>query len=159
MSSWRPIGVARKQKRSQTSMVGAMKMPGISLSASKRVLDPDRQVSWLRIVATGLLPKAAASVDLVHGSPVTVTGSRRIRTGFPFQLFRATCRRLYLSRRWPASPPPKGDRIIGGPQAWRARVNRSSCRVRRRKRPSGQRADGKGRQASQATQATRDCSK
>jgi hypothetical protein len=86
MGSWRPIGVARKQKRSQTSMVGAMKMPGISLSASKRVLDPDRQVSWLRIVATGLLPKAAASVDLVHGSPVTVTGSRRIRTGFPFQL-------------------------------------------------------------------------
>jgi hypothetical protein len=62
------------------------KMPGTSLSASKRVVVPDRQVSWLRIVAAGLLPKAAASVDLVHGSPVTVTGSRRIRTGFPFQL-------------------------------------------------------------------------
>jgi hypothetical protein len=25
-------------------------------------------------------------VDLAHGSSVTVTGSRRIRTGFPFQL-------------------------------------------------------------------------
>ena len=86
MRSWRPIGVARKTKRSQTSMAGAMKMPGISLSASKRVVDSNRQVSWLRIVVAGLLPKATASVDLVHDSPVTVTGSRRIRTGFPFQL-------------------------------------------------------------------------
>ncbi len=33
-------------------------MPGTSLSASKRVVVPDRQVSWLRIVADGLLPKA-----------------------------------------------------------------------------------------------------
>ena len=33
-------------------------MPGTSLSASKRVVVPDRQVSWLRIVAAGLLPKA-----------------------------------------------------------------------------------------------------
>ena len=73
MRSWRPI----------------VKMPGTSLSASKRVLGPDRQVSWLRIVVAGLLPKATASVDLVHGSPVTVTGSRRIRTGFPFQLFKS----------------------------------------------------------------------
>ncbi len=55
-------------------------MPGTSLSV------PDRQVSWLRIIAAGLLPKACASVDLAHGSSVTVTGSRRIRTGFPFQL-------------------------------------------------------------------------
>lgn len=61
-------------------------MPGTSLSASKRVVVPDRQVSWLRILTAGLLPKASASVDLVHGSSVTVTGSRRIRTGFPFQL-------------------------------------------------------------------------
>src|SRR4029077_17722105 len=29
------------------------KMPGTSLSASKRVVVPDRQVSWLRIVADG----------------------------------------------------------------------------------------------------------
>ena len=33
-------------------------MPGTSLSASKRVVVPDRQVSWLRIVVAGLLPKA-----------------------------------------------------------------------------------------------------
>ena len=33
-------------------------MPGTSLSASKRVVVPDRQVSWLRIIAVGLLPKA-----------------------------------------------------------------------------------------------------
>ena len=33
-------------------------MPGTSLSASKRVVVPDRQVSWLRISAGGLLPKA-----------------------------------------------------------------------------------------------------
>ena len=33
-------------------------MPGTSLSASKRVVVPDRQVSWLRIVVNGLLPKA-----------------------------------------------------------------------------------------------------
>src|SRR5207237_1343510 len=67
MRSWRPIGVARKAKRSQTSTAGAMKMPGISLSASKRVVIPDRQVSWLWIVTVGLLPKATASVDLVLG--------------------------------------------------------------------------------------------
>ncbi len=36
----------------------------------------------------GLLPKAIASVDLARDSPLTVTGSRRIRTGFPFQLVR-----------------------------------------------------------------------
>lgn len=65
-------------------------MPGTSLSASKRVVVPDRQVSWLRIIAIGLLPKASASVDIAHGSSVTVTGSRRIRTGFPFSA-------LYLS--------------------------------------------------------------
>jgi hypothetical protein len=35
-------------------------MPGTSLSASKRVAVPDRQVSWLRIVAGGLLPKACS---------------------------------------------------------------------------------------------------
>lgn len=68
-------------------------MRGTSLSASKRVVVPGRQVSWLWILTDGLLPKAIASVDLVHGSPVTVTGSRRIYTGFPFQLSRATCRR------------------------------------------------------------------
>src|SRR6202040_231535 len=33
-------------------------MPCPSLSASKRVVVPDRQVSWLRIIAAGLLPKA-----------------------------------------------------------------------------------------------------
>ena len=33
-------------------------MPGTSLSASKRVVVPDRQVSWLRIITGGLLPKA-----------------------------------------------------------------------------------------------------
>jgi hypothetical protein len=42
LGNWRPI----------------VKMPGTSLSASKRVVIPDRQVSWLRIVAAGLLPKA-----------------------------------------------------------------------------------------------------
>jgi len=73
---------------------GSEEDAGISLSASKRVVIPGRQVSWLRIVVGELLPKATASVDLVHDSPVTVTGSRRIRTGFPFQLSRATCRRL-----------------------------------------------------------------
>ena len=67
----------------------------------------DRQVSWLRIRADGLLPKAAASVDLVHGSPVTVTGSRRIHTGFPFQLSVSHLSRSLLVRRLPASPPPK----------------------------------------------------
>jgi len=51
----------------------------------------DRQVSWLRIhVIAGLLPKARTSVDVVPDSPVTVTGSRRIRTGFPFQLATAS---------------------------------------------------------------------
>jgi hypothetical protein len=33
-------------------------MLGTSLSASKRVVVPDRQVSWLRIITAGLLPKA-----------------------------------------------------------------------------------------------------
>ena len=82
-------------------------------------LVPDRQVSWLRIVAAGLLPKATASVDLAHGSPVTVTGSRRIRTGFPFQLsispsfhagmepLRATYRRSLLVRRLAGITSPK----------------------------------------------------
>src|ERR1700730_12106829 len=89
-------------------------------------LVPDRQVSWLRIIAAGLLPKATASVDLAHGSSVTVTGSRRIRTGFPFwALYLSILSRwdgaslshlsvvLNLWDAWPASPPPKGDRIIG----------------------------------------------
>src|SRR5216684_6474942 len=77
-------------------------------------LVPDRQVSWLRIIAAGLLPKALASVDVAHGSSVTVTGSRRIRTGFPFQLSSSHLSVvLNLWSAWPASPPPKGDRIIG----------------------------------------------
>ena len=69
-------------------------MHGTSLSASKRVVVPEQ---------AGLLapdrrlpdsfPRRSASVDLVRGFPVTVTGSRRIHTGFPFQLLRATCRR------------------------------------------------------------------
>ena len=91
-----------------------MKMPGISLSASKRVVIPDRQVSWLWIVAVGLLPKATASVDLVHGSPVTVTGSRRIHTGFPFQLSSSHLSAFFTCRgAWPASPPQKVTAIIG----------------------------------------------
>ena len=35
-------------------------------------------------------------MDLVHGSTVTVTGSRRIRTGFPFQLLRLDIHELLL---------------------------------------------------------------
>ena len=73
-------------------------MPGTSLSASKRVVVPDRQVSWLRIIANGLLPKALASVDVAHGSPVTVTGSRRIHTGFPFQLSSSHLSALFTCR-------------------------------------------------------------
>src|SRR5713226_1587182 len=76
-------------------------------------LVPDRQVSWLRIIAAGLLPKALASVDLAHGSSVTVTGSRRIRTGFPFQLssshlsvvltLYSALGRHHIPTRWPHS--------------------------------------------------------
>ena len=82
-------------------------MPGISLSASKRVVIPDRQVSWLWIVTVGLLPKATASVDLVHGSPVTVTGSRRIHTGFPFQLTSSHLTAIDLSWRLAGITSPK----------------------------------------------------
>src|ERR1700736_3514540 len=70
MRSWRPI----------------VKMPGTSLSASKRVVGP-RQAGLLAPDHCRWAPsQGTASVDLAHGSSVTVTGSRRIRTGFPFQL-------------------------------------------------------------------------
>jgi len=57
----------------------------------------------------GSFPRLVASVDLAHGSPVTVTGSRRILTGFPFQLSLSHLSALFTCRgAWPASPPPKG---------------------------------------------------
>ena len=118
-------------------------MPGTSLSASKRVMVPDRQVSWLRIVVAGLLPKATASVDLVHDSPVTVTGSRRIRTGFPFQLSSSHLS-AFLVVEAPGRHhlPQKVTAIIG-------------CRgeMKRRPNPGGVAIGGFD------DQATRDCSK
>src|ERR1700730_8546418 len=98
MRSWRPI----------------VKMPGTSLSASKRVVGP-RQAGLLAPDHCRWAPsQGTASVDLAHGSSVTVTGSRRIRTGFPFQLSSSHLSVvLNLWNAWPASPPPKGDRIIG----------------------------------------------
>src|ERR1700736_6797979 len=61
-------------------------MRGTSLSASKRVVGP-RQAGLLAPDRCRWAPsQGTASVDLAHGSSVTVTGSRRIRTGFPFQL-------------------------------------------------------------------------
>src|SRR6202047_313743 len=127
MHNWRPI----------------VKMPGTSLSASKRVVGP-RQAGLLAPDHCRWAPsQGTASVDLAHGSSVTVTGSRRIRTGFPFQL--ASSHVSVVLTLWnarPASPPPKGDRIIGraerGPAtAWEsgekiARVSRAAafrCRV------------------------------
>src|ERR1700737_2706078 len=121
MRNWRPI----------------VKMPGTSLSASKRVVGP-RQAGLLAPDHFRLAPsQGTASVDLPHGSSVTVTGSRRIRTGFPFQLSSSHLSVvLNLWDSWPASPPPKGDRIIGcgerGPApAWEsgekiARVSRAA---------------------------------
>ena len=50
----------------------------------------------------------------VRDSPVTVTGSRRTYTGFPFQLSSSHLSAVFTCRgALPASPPPKGDRIIG----------------------------------------------
>jgi hypothetical protein len=69
---------------------------------------PDRQVSWLRINVDGIPSQGdAAPVDLIPDSPVTVTGSRRTRTGFPFQL--ETSSHLSVSllvRRCWLPPPP-----------------------------------------------------
>src|SRR4029077_16820711 len=81
-----------------------------------------------------------ASVGLAHGSPVTVTGSRRIHTGFPFQLTSSHLSALFTCRgSWPASPPPKGDRIIDAPYPEKenaARVHRAAVQnfgwIRRR---------------------------
>src|SRR4030081_1186022 len=91
-------------------------MPCTSLSASKRVVVPDRQVSWLRIIAAGLLPKA-----FVHG------GSRPRLPGYS-DGFAPDSHRLsfsalveppvgvvHLSRRFAGITSPKGDRIIGRP--------------------------------------------
>src|ERR1700716_759623 len=56
----------------------------------------------------GSFPRLLASVDLAHDSPVTVTGSRRIHTGFPFQLSSSHLSALFTCRgAWPASPPQK----------------------------------------------------
>src|SRR5260370_528940 len=82
--------------------------PSATAQRRRGSLVPDRQVSWLRIIAAGLLPKALASVDLAHGSSVTVTGSRRIRTGFSFQLSSSHLSVvLNLWSVWPASPPQR----------------------------------------------------
>src|ERR1700730_14057908 len=121
MRNWRPI----------------VKMPGTSLSASKRVVGP-RQAGLLAPDHCRWAPsQGTASVDLAHGSSVTVTGSRPIRTLFPYQLSASHLSVvLNLWNPWPASPPPKGDRIIGcaerGPApAWEsgekiARVSRAA---------------------------------
>jgi hypothetical protein len=132
MRSWRPI----------------VKMPGTSLSASKRVVGP-RQAGLLAPDHCRWAPsQGTASVDLAHGSSVTVTGSRRIRTGFPFQLSSSHLSVvLNLWTAWPASPPPKGDRIIG-------------CGARPQKKTP---PESLGRRRSVTggalSQATRDCSK
>src|ERR1700686_2800005 len=135
MRNWRPI----------------VKMPGTSLSASKRVVGP-RQAGLLAPDHCRWAPsQGTASVDLAHGSSVTVTGSRRIRTGFPFQLYSSHLSVvLNLWNAWPASPPPKGDRIIGPGDLLPAFPRRSGAPFfgRRRLVTSGA-----------LCQATRDCSK
>src|SRR5438105_6314089 len=88
MRSWRPIRSRQKNKSSQASTAGANDDAWhLPLSLEEGRGSPTGRSPGSGSSPDGLLPKATASVDLVHGSSVTVTGSRRTCTGFPFQLF------------------------------------------------------------------------